>query len=58
MNAKKFLMGFAVTFLVTFVVSAIVTYIWDGSIEWETAFRFGLIFAIALPLVELLKKKD
>jgi NhaP-type Na+/H+ or K+/H+ antiporter len=58
MKVKKFLMSFVVTFLVTFVVSAIVTYIWDGSIEWETAFRFGLIFAIVLPSVELLKKKD
>ena len=63
MNIKKLLIGFVTTFAVTLAVTAIVTLLWNvifhGSvtIDWETSFRFALIFGIVLPWVEQRRSK-
>ena len=52
MNTKKLLIGFVTTFVVTLVFCAIVTYLWNltfhgvAVIDWETSFRFAIIFGI------------
>lgn len=58
MNFKRLLVDFVIVFAVTLTVSVIVTLLWnlivDGSstIDWETSFRFALLFGIILPWLE------
>jgi hypothetical protein len=55
MNIKKLLVDFVTVFAVTLIVSVIVTLLWnlivDGAstIDWETSFRFAILFGIILP---------
>ncbi len=55
MNIKKFVTDFALTFVVAFIVSLILTFLYgliahgQGAVDWETAFRFGIILGIVLP---------
>lgn len=57
MNNTSWFVDFIITFVVTFVVSLLVTLIWnlisDGSavLDWETSFRFGIIFGIVIPML-------
>lgn len=52
MNSKKLLKGFAIIFAVTLFVSIGVTFLWNiifhdiTIIDWETSFRFAIIFGI------------
>lgn len=56
MKITRFLRDFAIIFVVVFIVSMIVSYLYNliahgtGTLEWETALRFGIIFGIVLPL--------
>lgn len=56
MKIKDLLIGFVTTFALTLVVAVIVTYIWNliahgqGTVDWETSFRFAIILGIALPV--------
>jgi hypothetical protein len=51
---KKLIVEFVIEFAVTLVTTAIVTLLWniirhrETAINWETSFRFALIFAIIL----------
>ena len=64
MKIKNLLIGFATTFAVTIVVAAIVTYLWNliahgqGTVDWETAFRFAIILGIALPVARAMTSKE
>ena len=64
MKIKNLLIGFAITFAVTIVVAAIVTYLWNliahgqGTVDWETAFRFAIILGIALPVAKAMTSKE
>jgi hypothetical protein len=57
MNIVSFLRSFLIIFGLVFIVTAIITYLYSlivhgaGLIDWESAFRFGLILGISLPLV-------
>ncbi len=57
MNLKQSLFDFAITFAVTLVVTVVVTFLWNlvvrggGAIDWETSFRFAIIFGIVLGIV-------
>jgi hypothetical protein len=57
MNIVSFLRSFVIIFVLVFIVSAITTFLYSliahgtGLVDWESAFRFGLIFGISLPLV-------
>lgn len=56
MSITKFLAGFAITFVVTLVATAVVTFLWSlifhgvSAVDWETSFRFAIIFGIVFPL--------
>lgn len=63
MSIRQLLIDFCVTFAVTLVVTVVVTFLWNlifhggGAIEWETAFRFAIIFGIILPLTRARENK-
>lgn len=63
MNVKKFAMDVAATFAVVLVVSVVVTYLYAlivhgaGLVDWESSFRFAIIFGIVLPWVNQRQKK-
>ena len=63
MNIKELLIGFVTVFVVTLVVSAIVTYLWSliahgaGVFDWETSFRFAVIFGIVLSWIRARERK-
>ena len=54
MNSKKLVIEFGTVFAVTLVTTALVTFLWNivghgkGVIDWETSFRFAIIFGIIL----------
>jgi hypothetical protein len=58
MNIKRSLVDFAVFFAVTLVVTVVVTFLWNlfvhGAplVDWETSFRFAIIFGVVLPLAK------
>ena len=64
MDLKKLLLGFITFFSITLIVSIGVTYLWSlifhdvATIDWETSFRFAIIFGIVLPIIDVRKKKS
>jgi hypothetical protein len=46
---------FGIVFAIALVVTAIVSFLWnfighgESTIDWETAFRFALIFSMIMP---------
>ncbi len=54
MNIRKLAIEFALVFVVTLVIVTVVTFLWNlighGTkiIDWETSFRFAIIFGILL----------
>ncbi|MGB8646130.1 MAG: hypothetical protein WCF84_12895 [Anaerolineae bacterium] len=64
MNIKKLLVDFVTVFAVTLIVSIIVTWLWNiivhgaSIIDWETSFRFAILFGIIFPWIETRKNKD
>ena len=63
MKIKEFLISFIIMFAITFVVVTIVTYLWNliahgaGAFDWETSFRFAIIFGIIFPSMRVLDRK-
>lgn len=66
MNIKRSLAFFATVFALSLVVTAGVTLLWNFAfhgtiaIDWETSFRFAIVFGIVLTWVETgrIKKKQ
>ena len=64
MNTKKLLVNFLAVFAVTLIVSVIVTLFWNlivhgtRTIDWETSFRFAILFGIILPWMETRRSKE
>jgi hypothetical protein len=58
MNIRKVVVDFVNVFAVTLIVSVIVTLLWNlivhgaSSIDWETSFRFAIVFGIILQWIE------
>ncbi|HSQ27569.1 MAG TPA: hypothetical protein VLM80_10645 [Anaerolineales bacterium] len=54
MNIKKLVVEFVTIFAVALVTAALVTFLWnfighgESSVDWETSFRFAIIFGIIL----------
>ena len=54
MNIKKLVVEFGIVFAVALVTVALVTFLWniighgESTIDWETSFRFAIIFGIIL----------
>ena len=57
MHERSWFVDFIITFVITFVVTVLVTLLWslvaDGApeIDWETSFRFAIIFGVVIPLM-------
>jgi hypothetical protein len=64
MNIKKLVVEFVTVFAVALVTVAIVTFLWniighgESSIDWETSFRFAIIFGIILTWVNSREIKE
>jgi len=64
MNIKKLVVEFVTVFAVALVVTAIVTFLWNiishgaSTIDWETSFRFAIIFGIILTWVKSRETKE
>ena len=64
MNIKKLAVEFATVFAVALVTTAIVTFLWniigrgESIIDWETSFRFAIIFGIILTWVKSREIKE
>jgi hypothetical protein len=64
MNIKKLVVEFVTVFAVALVTTAIVTFLWniighgESTIDWETSFRFAIIFGIILTWVKSREIKD
>jgi len=58
MNIKKYLVYSWTVFAVTLIVSTIVSLLWNvivhrpNTIDWETSFRFAILFGIIVPWIE------
>ena len=54
MNIKRLVVEFVTIFAVALVATAVVTFLWnlighgESIIDWETSFRFAIIFGIIL----------
>jgi len=63
MNIKKLLVTFVGIFVLALVVTAITTYLYSliahgaGVIDWETSFRFAIIFGIMFTWMEVRERK-
>ena len=62
MNIKRLLVNSVTVFTVTLIVSVFVSLLWDiivhggSTIDWETSFRFAMIFGIILPILHFPQK--
>jgi len=64
MNIKKLVVEFVTVFAVVLVITAIVTFLWNiighgaSAVDWETSFRFAIIFGITLTWVKSREIKE
>ena len=64
MNIEKLVVDFGTVFAVALVTVAIVTFLWNiighgaSTIDWETSFRFAIIFGIILTWVKSRETKE
>jgi hypothetical protein len=64
MNIKKLVVEFGTVFAVALVTVALVTFLWnlighgESAIDWETSFRFAIIFGIILTWVKSREIKE
>lgn len=63
MNIKNLGLEFVTVFAVALVVTAVVTFLWNvighgvSSVDWETSFRFAIVFGILLTWVQARQTK-
>ncbi len=64
MSIKNLVVEFVTVFGVALVTTAIVTFLWniighgESTIDWETSFRFAIIFSIILTWVKSREIKE
>ena len=64
MNIKRYFVDFVTVFAVTLIVCVVVTFLWNlivhgaTTIDWETSFRFAILFGIILPWIETRRSKE
>ena len=64
MNITKLGVEFITVFVVALVTTAIVTFLWNfighgvSTIDWETSFRFAIVFGIILTWAKLRDAKE
>ncbi|HET7224579.1 MAG TPA: hypothetical protein VFK69_02605 [Candidatus Eisenbacteria bacterium] len=58
MNVKRLILDVLTVFSLSLVASIGVTFLWNlivhrtGTVDWETSFRFAILFAIIVPWME------
>jgi len=64
MKILNFLRDFTITFAIVFIVSMIVTCGYSliahgaAAVDWETSFRFAIIFGIVFPMIRIIEKRQ
>ncbi len=64
MDIKKLVVEFVTVFAIALATTAIVTFLWniighgESTIDWETSFRFAIIFGIILTWVKSREIKE
>lgn len=64
MNIKRLVVDFITVFAVTLILSVIVTLFWGliahgvGIIDWESSFRFAILFGIILTWIETRRRME
>ena len=64
MKIKKLVLEFGTVFAVALVTVALVTFLWNiighgaSTIDWETSFRFAILFGIILTWAKSRETKD
>jgi len=64
MYIKKLVLEFGTVFAVTLVTAALVTFLWNlighgvSTVDWETSFRFAIMFGIILTWVKSRETKE
>jgi hypothetical protein len=64
MNIKKLIIEFGIVSAVTLVTTALVTFLWNlighgaSAVDWETSFRFAIIFGIILTWAKSRETKE
>ena len=64
MNASRLFVDALTVFSITLVASIVVTLLWNlvvhraGTIDWETSFRFAILFGIIVPWMEARRRKE
>ena len=64
MNIKKLVVEFGTVFAVALVTVALVTFLWnlighgESTVDWETSFRFAIIFGIILTWAKSRETKE
>jgi hypothetical protein len=64
MNIRRLLVESVTVFAVTLILSVMVTLLWNlgvhgaGTIDWETSFRFAILFGIIFPWLETRRIKS
>ena len=64
MNTKKLIVEFGIVFAVTLATTAIVTFLWNlighgaSAVDWETSFRFAIIFGVILTWAKSRETKE
>ena len=64
MKIKKLVIEFVTAFAVVLVATALVTFLWNiighgaSAVDWETSFRFAIIFGIILTWVKSREIKE
>jgi hypothetical protein len=64
MSIRKLVVEFVIVFVVSLVTTALVTFLWNiighgtGTIDWETSFRFAVIFGIILTWAKSRETKE
>ena len=63
MNIQRLLADFVTVFAVSLIVTGIVTFLGNlivhgaGTIDWETSFRFAIVFGIVFSWIETRRSK-
>jgi hypothetical protein len=64
MSIRKLAVEFVIVFVVSLVTTVLVTFLWNiighgtGAIDWETSFRFAVIFGIILTWAKSRETKE
>ena len=62
MDFKKIIIAFIPVFAIALLVCIVITFLWSlvfhgvAIIDWETSFRFAILFGIILPIIDSRKR--